>query len=413
MTRERIKGCVFGSALGALLCVLIVNWATTKTSAQSQAAKTNAPEISAFDLNSPLVLSSHKFVLTGDGITMMQGGAQEDKPVEQTHKNIQVLKGLPESQLFPLMNFVRVSLGVNCEFCHVRNGEQWDWASDAKDEKKTGREMMQMVLSVNKQSFGGNNAITCYTCHRGTEHVTGIPPLPQPWPTEEKKDERAANANLPTAEQLFDKYLQAVGGRAAIDKIRTRVVKGTVVMPNNVSIPYESYQSAPNKVYAVMHTPKQGDIQHGYNGTVGWMQGPRGTRQLPVWQTAELKQEADPANDYVFKENYSRLRLIGKDTINGHEAYYVRAVNKNGNGERLYFDTQTGLLLRRVTIERTVLLPIPHESNYDDYRDVDGLKMPFAVTEYNIDNTQSSVLKLTEIKLNVPVDDAKFNMPQK
>ncbi|MGA9994590.1 MAG: c-type cytochrome [Pyrinomonadaceae bacterium] len=412
MTRERIKCYVSGTVLGVLLCVLIANWATTKTSAQAQASNANAPEISAFDLNSPLVLSSHKFLPAGNvGATQ---GAQEDKPVEQTRKNIQVLKGLPESQLFPLMNFVRVSLGVNCEFCHVHTGDNWDWASDAKDEKKTGREMMQMVLSVNKSNFGGNNAITCYTCHRGNEHVTGIPPLPQPWPKEEeKKDEKAANANVPTAEQLFDKYLQAVGGRAAIDAIKTRAMKGTVVMANNVSIPYEAYQSAPNKVYAVMHTPKQGDIQHGYNGTVGWMQGPRGTRQLPSWQLAQLKQEADPANDYVFKENYTRLRLIGKDKINDHEAYYVRAVNKNGNGERLYFDTQTGLLLRRVIIERTVLLPIPHETNYDDYRDVSGLKMPFAVTEYNIDNTQSSVLKFTEIKLNVPVDDAKFNMPQK
>src|SRR5947209_13271245 len=61
---------------------------------------------------------------------------QGDKPVEQTRKNIKVLKGLPESQLFPLMNFISVSLGVKCGFCHVSQGKD-PKTGNTKDRKST------------------------------------------------------------------------------------------------------------------------------------------------------------------------------------------------------------------------------------------------------------------------------------
>src|ERR687889_12527 len=88
-----------------------------------------------------------------------QGQQQGDKPVEQTRKNIQVLKGLPESQLFPEMNFIASSLGVQCGFCHVSQGKDaqgrtnWVWESDEKEEKKTARDMMRMVLAVSGDKY--------------------------------------------------------------------------------------------------------------------------------------------------------------------------------------------------------------------------------------------------------------------
>src|ERR687889_2187721 len=118
-----------------------------------------------------------------------QGQQQGDKPVEQTRKNIQVLKGLPESQLFPEMNFISASLGVQCGFCHVSNGKDaqgrtnWVWESDDKEEKKTARDMMRMVLAVNGGDFGlSRGQVTCYTCHRGQEHPQNLPDLPLPTP---------------------------------------------------------------------------------------------------------------------------------------------------------------------------------------------------------------------------------------
>ncbi|HKG15385.1 MAG TPA: c-type cytochrome, partial [Pyrinomonadaceae bacterium] len=114
-----------------------------------------------------------------------RGQQQGDKPVEQTRKNIQVLKGLPESQLFPEMNFIAASLGVQCGFCHVSQGKDaqgrtnWVWESDEKQEKKTARDMMRMVLAVGGGNFGlSRGQVTCYTCHRGQEHPQNLPALP-------------------------------------------------------------------------------------------------------------------------------------------------------------------------------------------------------------------------------------------
>src|SRR5215204_7729905 len=102
---------------------------------------------------------------------LTQGPQAGDKPVEQTRKNIQVLKGLPESQLMSEMNFIAASLGVQCGFCHVNTGRDpqtgqtnWVWESDEKQEKKTAREMMRMVLTINKGDFGlSRGQATCYT----------------------------------------------------------------------------------------------------------------------------------------------------------------------------------------------------------------------------------------------------------
>src|SRR5215207_10388301 len=176
-----------------------------------------------------------------------QGQQQGDKPVEQTRKNIQVLKGLPESQLFPEMNFIAASLGVQCVFCHVSQGKDaqgrtnWVWESDEKEEKKIAREMMKMVLTVTKGDFGlSRGEVTCYTCHRGQEHPQSLPNLPlaasghepapgtRPAPGAANAAPAAGNAprpEQPTVQQVFDKYLAAVGGREAAAKFLTLVVK--------------------------------------------------------------------------------------------------------------------------------------------------------------------------------------------
>src|ERR1044072_6540554 len=108
-----------------------------------------------------------------------------DKPVEQVRKNIPVLKGLPDSQLFLLMNFVSDSLGVNCDHCHVK-GEKYPqtgedtWLSERADEKEraAGRDMMRMVLELNRTRFNREAVVTCYTCHRGSTPPERIAPLP-------------------------------------------------------------------------------------------------------------------------------------------------------------------------------------------------------------------------------------------
>jgi len=116
-----------------------------------------------------------------------QTATPAEPTVEQNHKNIQVLKGLPESQLIPVMNFMATSLGVRCNYCHVNKDGNWDYASDEKGEKKSAREMITMVTGINKNSFRGNPEVSCYTCHRGrssVQHTLAFPlPSPEPRPS--------------------------------------------------------------------------------------------------------------------------------------------------------------------------------------------------------------------------------------
>src|SRR6266480_2095365 len=105
--------------------------------------------------------------------TVAQQAPQEDKPVEQVRKNIQVLKGMPDSQLLPVMHIMRTSLGVRCDYCHVaENGKYW---MDDKAGKEVARRMIQMVFDINKNSFGGKNVVSCNTCHRGSTKPVPVP----------------------------------------------------------------------------------------------------------------------------------------------------------------------------------------------------------------------------------------------
>src|ERR1044071_7973283 len=184
--------------------------------------------------------------------------APAEKTVEQTQTNIQVLKGLRESQLIPVMNFMGASLGVRCAYCHVNKDSKWDFPSDEKAEKKTAREMITMVIGINKANFRGNRDVSGYTCHRGRTsvvHTLSLPlPAPEPRPSPSPSPTTPQPAN-PTAEQFFDKYYQALGGTEAIDKLKSRVMTGTLVSPQG-EVPYILTQSGADSVHAIITTPQ-------------------------------------------------------------------------------------------------------------------------------------------------------------
>src|SRR5438552_5420779 len=109
--------------------------------------------------------------------------ALREQTVEQVDKNIKVLNGMPASQLIPVMNYFATSMGRRCNFCHVNNNGQWDYVADTKPEKNTAREMIKMVLDINKTNFKGQLQVSCYTCHRGRNQPQSIPTLPLPLPS--------------------------------------------------------------------------------------------------------------------------------------------------------------------------------------------------------------------------------------
>jgi hypothetical protein len=372
----------------------------------------------------PLRLFQLVFLITGSALIFALNHTKAQNPpataapteptVEQTQKNIQALKGLPESQLIPVMNYMASSLGVRCNFCHVNKDGNWDYPSDEKPEKKTAREMITMLTGINKNTFRGNPEVSCYTCHRGRTqvvHTLSMPlPTPEPHPSPAASPGGPQTPN-PTAEQILDKYYQALGDAAAIDKLRSRVMKGTLTANNGVEIGYELNQSGPNSVLAILTTPQAGIIERGFDGSVGWEKSSRGVRDLGSEEIFYLRRYPDISKDIKLTDPFSRITFSGKQTIDGRDVYVVRSTTTVGKRETLYFDVETGLLVRRSTSTTTPVGTIPEQVDFADYREVDGIKLPFTIRVSAIDPNFSVVRKFTEIKLNVPIEPKRFNKP--
>ena len=193
------------------------------------------------------------------------------KLAEEQFKNIQVLKGIPADQLIPAMQFIAASLGVDCEYCHDHQAMD----NDDKKPKKIARKMMTMMFDIDKANFDSHLEVTCYSCHRGAAKPVSIPIIKDEEPAapaaEGKKP--VENAALPKPEDLLDKYLTAVGGAAALEKITSRVQKGKLEAFGGQTFPADVYSKAPGKRISVMHL-KGGDSVTAFDGQHGWLSVP-------------------------------------------------------------------------------------------------------------------------------------------
>jgi len=216
---------------------------------------------------------------------------------------------------------------------------------------------------------------------------------------------------MPTIDQILDKFVQALGGKAAVEKLNSRVSKGSFEIPAmGAGGPIEMYAKAPNKNLVIINIAGFGVVQQGFNGTVAWAQEPTGgLRELSGPELVAAKRDAEFYADIKFKEMYSKMTVKEKTKVGDKDAYLVEAVPTEGAVQKLYFDAQTGLVLRQDREADTPQGKMPIEVYLEDYRVVDGVKLPFTVKQ--VTPAFSFTIKLDEIKHNVPVDDAKFNKP--
>jgi outer membrane lipoprotein-sorting protein len=356
--------------------------------------------------------------------------APQEKPVEQVAKNIKVLTGMPDSQLIPVMNFFSASMGRRCNYCHVNNQGQWDYASDAKPEKTTAREMIKLVMDINKTTERLKlDPVGCYTCHRGRPSPQSIPALPLPLPSPppnaggaggptpgtspqaSPQPSPSATPALPSADEIFGKYAAALGGQATVDKLKSRTAKGTVTQANGNSFQFELWQAAPDKFYLLVTTP-QGTIERGFNGQVGWEKTARGVREVTGAELTNFKTANGLFSLLRLKEQYGKPPRVRKDKLADHDVYIVDGTTTDNRRMRLYFDATSGLLLRRTTAMPTIVGIIPDQIELEDYREAEGLKFPFTARAATLEvGNPMSTRTFAEVKVNVPVDDSKFNMP--
>jgi len=335
----------------------------------------------------------------------------EGKTAEQAYKNIQVLQGIPADQVNPVMRVFEGALGVGCSFCHVR-----DQSLDDKPMKLIARSMITMMAAINKSSFGGSQVVTCNTCHHGSSIPAGLLTLPE---QSELLAEREAHPALPTADQVLTKYVEALGGEQAIRKVTSRLITATrqnlslPTVPLPAPFPVEHYEMAPNLTLLIARTPA-GMVADGFDGNTAWSQNAQG-RVSEAAGVAQMrgKRAADFYQSLNLKQEYTRMEVQGKQKVGDRDAYLVIGYPEGDFPERLFFDAQTGLLLRKITVVPTPVGDFPSGTDYDDYRDAgSGVKFPFLIRILGVSPTISATIHVQKVEENVTIDKAKFAKPE-
>lgn len=348
--------------------------------------------------------------------------AEQPKTAGEAFKNVQVLKGIPADQMLVTMSFIAGSLGVDCNHCHVNPFEK-----DEKPTKLRAREMMLMMQKINADNFKGATVVNCATCHQGRTQPRTVAPLAH---VDFKKllEPTAAAGALPTVDEILAKYTQALGGKEKIDKLTSLSMKASrteVRGPNPPrTVNGEMYRKAPNKLMMVQVMQRGDQVQkqmQAYNGTILWGGNEQGAQEVRRAQDVNgARRDAVFNRNFALKEQFSAMEVKGREWIGDKEAYVVEgtfadtAIEKSVFGvkrERLYFDTKSGLLLRRALELDTPLGRLPEQTDFEDYRAVEGVMIPFTIISSRPPFTQ--ITKFSEITGNTPLDDAKFDMPKK
>jgi len=274
--------------------------------------------------------------------------------------------------------------------------------------------MMAMMFAINKENFEGHLNVTCYSCHRGNSKPVGIPAVMgeelAPAVVEARAEEKGdgATAKAPTADQLVSKYMQALGGAAATDKITSRVMKGTITFGDR-NIPIDIYSKDPDKRISFTHMP-DGDSVTAFDGREGWLGFPgRAPREMHGSELDAAGMDADLHFASHLKGMFSEAEVHGMQKVGDHDAYLVVGQREGKPPLRLYFDEKSGLLVRLVRYGDTPFGLMPTQIDYADYREAGGVKMPFRWTLAR--PSGRFTIQVSEVKQNAPVDDAKFAKP--
>jgi hypothetical protein len=334
------------------------------------------------------------------------GGLLGDPPAGSTFKNIQVLKHLRSSEVRPAMGSVAAALGVSCEYCHTN-----PWESDVKPKKAIARKMMAMTMDLNRTYYAGKNIINCGTCHNGHPIPIAAPSL---HPSSGFLGGVLEDTSTLTANEIFGKYIQALGGQALIDKLSTRVTEATEVNGDGTISAVRTFAKLPDKFLSITsaNPPGKGIYTQGFANEIAWSRVNNGrVAAVTGVDLAQLTRDAEFVKGIShFRKEFIQLRVVGATTVNGHKRYFVEGRNAADFVETLSFDAATGLLTGRYGEIRTALGPIPFQAEYLDYRKVDGVLLPFTVEWSMPGNTWRD--RVTKIKHNVPLRDDEFVKPQ-
>jgi hypothetical protein len=217
-------------------------------------------------------------------------------------------------------------------------------------------------------------------------------------------------AALPSADQILDKYVAAIGGEAAWHKLNSRVSKGTIDIPAmSLSGPVDIIEKAPNFSLATVNIGGA-VFKRGFDGSAAWSDDPQnGLRTLSGAEAEDSKRQADFYHQVSMRKYYSKWNVSGTQKIGDHDAYAVEATSTAGDLDKMYFDAQSGLLVRAITTVHSPQGDQVIQADLSDYRDTDGIKLPFSVHQSSVQADYT--ITFTEVHHNVDLTDGQFAKP--
>jgi hypothetical protein len=390
-------------------------------------------------------MNSSKIVLAIVGLAGIASAAPQATPPanprtsDQAFKNIRVLKGIPVDDFMGTMGIMSTALGVDCSECHTGAGtETVDWAADTP-RKAVARTMVQMMTAINRNNFGGRQKVTCWTCHHGRDRPATTPSIENVYGpgSQEMDDILVQMEGQPAPDVIVNKYIEAIGGAKRLAGVKSYVAKGSSVgfggfgKGGRVEI-LAKYPDQRATSIDFPDEPGRGDSVRTYNGQTGWLRTPLtvlGEYELTGGELDGTRIEAMLSFPGQIKEALGNLRVSLPTTISDLPAPSSQTSNSpgtaaigqdrlvnvlQGTGPRdslatLYFDQESGLLVRMVRYGSSPIGRVPTQIDYGDYRDVGGIKMPFRMVFGWMDGRDA--IQLTEVKLNVPIDESRFGRP--
>ena len=344
------------------------------------------------------------------------GPAEKPLMAEDVFKNIQVLKGIPADEFLGIMSMFSAALGESCGTCHDGKDGWASYALDTVPRKVMARRMVTMLAAINQANFGGRQAVTCFTCHRGTDRPRVTPSLAEVYreaPPEGPDETVRPAPGAPSADQVLDKYLQAIGGVARAASLRSFVAKGNSggYGPEGDKRPVEIFARAPDQRTTIIHT-LDGDSTTTVSGPAGWIAAPH--RPVPVLgltggELDGTRVDAQLSFPAQIKQTFRDWRAGAVTMINDRPAQVLQGTSPGGTLAMLYFDRESGLLVRLVRFAQSKVGRRPTQIDYADYRDVAGVKLPFRWTVTWLSGVDT--FELTEIQPNVSIDAARFAKP--
>jgi photosynthetic reaction center cytochrome c subunit len=357
---------------------------------------------------------------------------------DQAFKNVQVLKGIPLDDFMGTMGVMTGSLSFDCSDCHTGAGtDTVDWAFDTQ-RKVITRKMIVMVNNINKDNFSGRQVVTCVSCHHGRDRPSTTPSLESVYGTgsTEMDDVLTQAEGQPPAEQIIDKYIRAIGGAQKLAGLKSYIAKGTSVGFGGFGggAQVTLYANAPDQRTLILDfkdTPGRGDTTRTYDGQTGWLRTPLNVLneyELSGGELAGARLDALMSFPGQIKQTITKLRVSLPTTISDLPAPSSQASKEanfgigqdrlvdvvQGNGPKdmlvtMYFDHDSALLVRIVRYAKSPIGRVPTQIDYADYRDVNGIKMPFHVTFAWLNGRDA--IHLSEVKINIPIDPKVFGKP--